>query len=121
MGAPRREPADPKSSAYPVRGDHITVDETDLQLLNAGLEPSDRGWYLFEPASRTIAGGVLVFSGLHVWTADSPTVESRTRWVSALNQLEELSPTLVIAGHRAAGSADDVTGPAPHPRLPPPI
>ena len=98
-----------KVTLTPFEQDHITIDDTALQLLNAGVEPSDRGWYLFEPASRTIAGGVLVFGDLHVWTADSPTVESRARWVSALNQLEALNPTLVIAGHRAAGSADDVT------------
>ena len=36
-------------------------------------------------------------------------MQSRARWIAALNQLEKLDPTLVIAGHRAAGSADDVT------------
>ena len=92
-----------KVALAPFDQDHITVDGSDLQLRNAGVEPSDRGWYLFDPASRTIAGGVLVFGGLHVWTADSPTVQSRARWTAALNQLEKLDPTLVIAGHRAAG------------------
>ena len=88
-----------KVTLTPFDQDHVTVDGADLQLLNAGVEPSDRGWYLFEPASRTIAGGVLVFGGLHVWTADSPTVESRARWISALNQLEEAQPH---PGHRRA-------------------
>ncbi len=69
----------------------------------------DRAWYLFEPASRSLIGGVLLFEGLHVWTADSATPELRAEWVRVLDDLEALAPTYVVAGHRVAGAPTDLT------------
>ncbi|HWH25357.1 MAG TPA: MBL fold metallo-hydrolase [Pseudolysinimonas sp.] len=89
-------------------GDSISIDDQTLQLFNAGVHQHDRGWYLFDPTTRTILGGVLVFAGTHVWTADTPTVESRAAWLTALDKLEALNPARVIAGHRLPDFADDV-------------
>ena len=69
----------------------------------------DRAWYLFEPASRSLFGGVLLFEGLHVWTADSATPELRAEWIRVLDDLEALAPAFVVAGHRVAGAPTDLT------------
>ena len=66
-------------------------------------------WYLFEPASRSLFGGVLLFEGLHVWTADSATPELRAEWIRVLDELEALEPAYVVAGHRIAGAPTDLT------------
>ncbi|OZC73618.1 MBL fold metallo-hydrolase [Rhodococcus sp. 06-462-5] len=87
--------------------DSITVDDQTLELRNADLDPHNRGWFLFDPATRTVVGGVLVFSGLHVWTADSSTPELRQKWIDGLDTVKALNPTTVIAGHRSAGAAAD--------------
>lgn len=97
-----------KIELTPFTGDSISIDDEVLQLRHGGLVPGDRGWYLFDATTRTIVGGVLLFGGLHVWTADSPTVESRAAWLKALDELESLEPVVVIAGHRSPGFPQDI-------------
>ncbi len=63
--------------------------------------------YLWVPSLRAVVGGVLVFSGVHVWVADTPTPEGRKAWVDNLAALEARDPKLVIAGHYAKGAATD--------------
>jgi glyoxylase-like metal-dependent hydrolase (beta-lactamase superfamily II) len=87
----------------------LTVDGTQIEVRRGSDELGDRAWYLFEPASRSLIGGVLLFEGLHVWTADSATPELRAEWVRVLDDLERLAPTYVVAGHRVAGAPTDLT------------
>lgn len=87
----------------------ITVGAATLELRHAGGSMGDRGWYLFEPSERALIGGVVLFEGLHVWTADSATEELRAGWITALDGLEAVDPTFVVAGHRTAGSPTDLT------------
>jgi len=82
----------------------LAVDGTAIEVRRAGDDLGDRAWYLFEPTSRSLIGGVLLFQGLHVWTADSATPEQRAAWVAVLDDLEALDPTFVVAGHRVAGA-----------------
>ena len=65
--------------------------------------------YLWVPELHAIFGGVLVFSGLHVWTADTPTAASRAAWVKTLDAMAAREPRVVIPGHLATGAATDVT------------
>lgn len=55
--------------------------------------------YLWLPSIKTALGGVLVSSGIHLWTADSQTTRARAEWVAALQRLAALQPTTVIPGH----------------------
>lgn len=87
----------------------IEIEEHHLELRKASEALADRAWFLFEPGQRALIGGVLLFQGLHVWTADSGTPELRAAWVDALDGLEALDPTFVVAGHRIAGSSTDPT------------
>ena len=52
---------------------------------------------------------MLLFEGLHVWTADSATPELRAEWIRVLNELAALDPAYVVAGHRTAGAPTDLT------------
>ena len=87
----------------------LTVDGTTIEVRRASDQLGDRAWYLFERASRSLVGGVLLFQGLHVWAADSATPELRGEWVRVLNDLEALEPSYVVAGHRVAGASTDLT------------
>jgi glyoxylase-like metal-dependent hydrolase (beta-lactamase superfamily II) len=87
----------------------VELDGRTLELRHAGDSLGDRGWYLFEPRQRALLGGILLFDGLHVWTADSPTTADRTAWLTALDTLEALQPTFVAAGHRTSGSPTDLS------------
>ena len=41
-----------------------------------------------------VFGGVLVFSGVHVWTADTPGVEGRKAWIRTLDAMAAMHPDL---------------------------
>lgn len=55
--------------------------------------------YLWAPASKTVFGGVAVYAGTHVWTADTQSTAARASWLQALNQISDLQPARVIPGH----------------------
>ncbi|MCI2957532.1 MBL fold metallo-hydrolase [Agromyces atrinae] len=86
----------------------LTLESHTLELRKADAL-GDRGWYFFEPETRSVVGGVLLFDGLHVWTADSATSDSRAAWLEALDSLDALDPQFVAAGHRAPGAPTDAT------------
>ncbi len=90
-------------------GTTLTVDGTTIQVRRGSDQLGDRAWFLWEPGSRSLFGGVLLFEGLHVWTADSATTELRAEWIRVLEDLLALSPAFVVAGHRAAGAPTDTT------------
>ncbi|MEO6470326.1 MAG: MBL fold metallo-hydrolase [Aeromicrobium sp.] len=87
----------------------LTVDDTAIEVRRGSELLGDRAWYLFEPVSRSLIGGVLLFEGLHVWTADTATPELRSEWIKVLDGYEALAPTFVVAGHRVAGAPTDLT------------
>ncbi len=93
----------------PAAYDHavLELEGHHIQIVDAVGLPNRR--YLWVPELHAIFGGVLVFSGLHVWTADTPTAESRAAWVNTLDAMAEREPRLVIPGHLATGAATDVT------------
>ena len=93
----------------PLTDPTLTVDGTTLEVRRGTDLMGDRAWYLFEPVSRSLVGGVLLFEGLHVWTADSATPELRAEWIRVLDDLAALQPTYVVAGHRSAGAPTDLT------------
>ena len=93
----------------PLTETEVTVDGVVLEVRQASKNLGDRAWFVFEPAERVLIGGVLLFEGLHVWTADSPTREQREEWIRVLDGFEALNPGFVSAGHRIAGSPTDQT------------
>lgn len=92
-----------------LTGSTLTVDAATIEVRRGSELLGDRAWYLFEPTSRSLFGGVLLFEGLHVWTADSATPELRAEWVKVLDDLLALRPAYVVAGHRVAGAPTDLT------------
>lgn len=57
--------------------------------------------YVWVPSLQAAFGGVMVFSGLHVWTADTPTTASRASWIKDLQALAARNPAVVVPGHMA--------------------
>ncbi|MEU4250191.1 MBL fold metallo-hydrolase [Amycolatopsis sp. NPDC026612] len=93
----------------PLPTSSVAVDGVEIEVRRAGTALGDRSWYLFEPGERALFGGVLLFEGLHVWTADAASTDQRAEWLRVLDELEALEPTFVAAGHRVAGAPTDST------------
>ncbi len=72
-----------------------TLDGETIEVKNINTHQA----YLWAPASKTVFGGVALYAGSHVWTADTQTKAARTAWQQALSEIKTLAPTRVIPGH----------------------
>lgn len=87
-----------------LQGDRIELEGETLQI--AGLQsPVPERSYVWIPSIKTVAGGVVVFNDLHVWTADTQTLASRQQWLATLDGIAALQPSTVVPGHYKVGSA----------------
>ncbi|WP_028602052.1 MBL fold metallo-hydrolase [Ottowia thiooxydans] len=87
-------------------GPSLVLEGNVIEIVKAqGL---DNRRYLWVPSLKAVFGGVLIFSGLHVWTADSPTPASRAAWIKNLEAIAARKPAVVVPGHLAAGGSLDL-------------
>ena len=88
-------------------GTSLTVDGERIDIVSAdGL--ADRR-YLHVPSLDAVIGGVLIFSGVHVWTADTPAPAQRAAWIANLDKIAARKPSIVVPGHMAPGAATDLS------------
>ena len=85
----------------------LTVDGETIEIVDAEGLPNRR--YLWVPSLRAVFGGVLIFSGVHVWTADTNGADQRAAWRANLDALAARKPAVVIAGHMALNAATDAS------------
>ncbi|NBN78719.1 MBL fold metallo-hydrolase [Microvirga tunisiensis] len=85
----------------------LTLDGETIEIVPAGRLANRR--YLWVPSLDAVFGGVLVFSGIHVWMADTPTSAERQAWIAALDEMAARNPKVVVPGHMAPGSALDAS------------
>lgn len=90
-----------------LTGQQMMLEGQTLQVRGTDGLLAERA-YVWIPSIRAIVGNVSVVSGLHVWTADTPTVEQRKAWLAQLKEMEALQPAAVVPGHMAEGAADGV-------------
>ena len=84
-------------------GPTLTVDSETVEIVAAAGLANRR--YLWVPTLNAVFGGVLIFSGVHVWTADSPTKEQRAAWIANLDAIAARHPAIVIPGHMDPAAA----------------
>ena len=87
----------PKSLTVPqvMTASHLTLDGEKIEI----KEMNTPNAFLWAPSIKTVFGGVPVYSGVHVWMADSQTKAARSNWVKALDNLLALKPERVVPGH----------------------
>ena len=86
----------------------LAVDGETIKIIPAEGLPNRR--YLFAPSLKAVFGGVLIFNGVHVWTADTNSAELRAAWIANLEKLAALKPSIVVAGHMAPEAKNDLSG-----------
>ena len=64
---------------------------------------------LFVPSLNAVFGGVLIFSGLHVWTADTSSKEARQAWIAELDRIAARKPAVVVPGHMTENAPLDAS------------
>lgn len=91
-----------------LSGNTLTVDGEKVEILGTQGLLAHRP-YVWIPSIKTIAGNVAVFGNMHVWTADAQAVAERKAWISQLDEMVALQPTLVVPGHMKPGTAMDLS------------
>ncbi len=85
----------------------LTVDGETIEIVAAEGLANRR--YLFVPSLNAVFGGVMIFGGVHVWTADTPTKEQRAAWIANLEKIAARKPAIVVPGHMTPAFATDAS------------
>ena len=85
----------------------LTLEGKTIEIVKA--QNMDNRRYLWVPSLNAVFGGVLIFSGLHVWTADTPTPAARAAWIKNLEAIAARQPAVVVPGHMSAQAALDIS------------
>jgi len=91
-----------------LEGNAITLEGQTLEIRGLDDKLAQRS-YMWIPSIKAVVGGVNVFGGLHVWTADTPTAEDRAAWLKKLDEIAALKPAVVVPGHSAPGQEQDLS------------
>lgn len=86
----------------------LTVDGEAIEIVDADGLANRR--YLFVPSLNAVFGGVMIFNGVHVWTADTNSAEMRAAWVKTLEVIAARAPSIVVAGHMVPDAKTDLSG-----------
>lgn len=86
----------------------LTVDGQTIEIVDAEGLANRR--YLFVPSLNAVFGGVMIFNGVHVWTADTNSAEQRAAWVKTLDSIAARAPSIVVAGHMTPDAKTDLSG-----------
>jgi glyoxylase-like metal-dependent hydrolase (beta-lactamase superfamily II) len=110
LWGPRLGANAPKAVPLPevMAGTSIILEDQVLEIRGLDGAMPHRS-YVWIPSIRAIAGGVNIFAGLHVWTADTQTAQERGEWLHQLATIKALQPQTVIPGHSLAGEPRDVS------------
>ncbi|KAB1121677.1 MBL fold metallo-hydrolase [Neorhizobium galegae] len=89
-------------------GKTLTVDGEIVEIVDA--EGLSNRRYLFVPSLNAVFGGVMIFNGVHVWTADTNSAELRAAWIANLEKIAARKPAIVVAGHMTSEALSDLSG-----------
>lgn len=87
----------------PLDGDRIDLEGRAIQIVGLDGPTPDRT-FVWIPSISTVAGGIPVVAGEHVWMADTQTPKSHADWLATLARILAMEPKVVIPGHFAAGA-----------------
>jgi glyoxylase-like metal-dependent hydrolase (beta-lactamase superfamily II) len=86
-------------------GPALTLEGQAIEIVDADALPNRR--YAWVPSLDAIFGGVLLFSGVHVWTADTQGEQARAAWIRNLDAMAQRNPAVVVPGHMTSTAAVD--------------
>ena len=89
----------------PYEHDTFTLEGHELRIIEQGRTDSPDSTSLYVPSIGLIVAGDVVYNQCRMYVGDT-TPESRKNWIAALDRLEALNPTMVVAGHKKPGAPD---------------
>jgi len=91
-----------------LKGNSIELEGRKLEIV--GLEDFPAKTFVWVPSIKAVIGGINVFgTTFNLWMADAQTAEARKNWITVLDKIEALNPTIVIPAHANNASPFDVS------------
>jgi glyoxylase-like metal-dependent hydrolase (beta-lactamase superfamily II) len=90
----------------PLDGDRFELEGHELVAIPVGHTDTDQTTVLHVPDIGLVVAGDAAYNDVHLYLAES-TPELRREWLAALDTIESLNPSAVVAGHKRPGRADD--------------
>jgi len=92
----------------PLDDNTIRFESSHIEVLKHIQGDTDENTMLWIPGQRILVGGDVVFNNMHVYTADTDS-RTRERWLSSLDAIRALQPSVVIPGHSKSGAQLDAS------------
>src|ERR1700730_16314942 len=93
------------SIADPLQGDEIDLEGNKLVAVRVGHTDTDDTTCLHVPSIGLVAAGDAVYNGIHPFLSESNR-QTRLEWIAALDKIDALKPSAVVAGHKIPGNDD---------------
>lgn len=91
-----------------LKGNSIDLEGQKLEII--GLEEFPSKTFIWIPSIKAVAGGINVFgTTFNLWMADAQTADARNQWITVLDKIEALNPSIVIPAHANSNSPFDLS------------
>ena len=92
--------------ASPLEGDEIDLEGNKLVVVRMGHTDTDNSTCLYVPSIGLVVAGDVVYNGIHLFLGELNR-QSRLDWIAALDKIDALKPSAVVAGHKIPGRDDN--------------
>jgi glyoxylase-like metal-dependent hydrolase (beta-lactamase superfamily II) len=86
----------------------LEVDGHKLQAIVAGQGAVENSTIIWVPSLRLAVCGTVVYGSVHLMQVGAATKEKRNAWIAAIEKVEQLGPTSVVAAHQKPGEIHGV-------------
>jgi glyoxylase-like metal-dependent hydrolase (beta-lactamase superfamily II) len=93
------------SIADPLGGREIYLEGSKLSVVRVGHTDTDDTTCLHVPSIGLVVAGDAVYNGIHPFLSESNR-QTRLEWIAALDKINALKPSAVVAGHKIPGNDD---------------
>jgi glyoxylase-like metal-dependent hydrolase (beta-lactamase superfamily II) len=92
----------------PLNDNVITFESSHIEVIQHIQGDTDANTMLWIPGQRILIAGDVVFNNMHVYTAETDR-KARGTWLSSLNTIRALQPSVVVPGHSKVGAPLDAS------------
>jgi glyoxylase-like metal-dependent hydrolase (beta-lactamase superfamily II) len=89
-------------------GNFMEFENSKIELLKDVQGDTDENTMLWIPGQRILIAGDVLFNYMHVYTAETDS-KARGKWLTSINKVRELKPSVVIPGHSKVGAPLDAS------------
>jgi glyoxylase-like metal-dependent hydrolase (beta-lactamase superfamily II) len=93
------------SIADPLEGNEIDLEGSKLVVARVGHTDTDDTTCLHVPSIGLVVAGDAVYNGIHPFLNESNRL-TRLQWLAALDKIDALKPSAVVAGHKIPANDD---------------